>query len=708
MAISRLQIRHFSALALVLSMAGFPASAGSAVSSQQSGAAARVDASLVQIEDVKALRAAGDPQLSPDGKRILFTVQSADRPGVPYTRIWIAEFGAGSARPWGGGEGTEGSNPRWSPDGKRVAFRGRTPDGKSAILVAQADGSAASKLAELMDTNHPIPPYGWVGERFAWSPDGLRIAFASAVPGPEPEMEAEPIVITRYQFRPEHGYPNRFVDNRRMHLFVADVATGQVRQITEGLKDEHAIDWSPDSKQLVYLSNVEPDPDFVFNYDLFTIDVDSKAVRRLTQTKSNEYAPRWSPDGKTIVYSGLKNDVTSSETNMEDNHVWTLDIASGERKEIGGVVDNRQGDPIWSPDGRWIYFTVQARGSAGLYRLPARGGAAERIGPALDVRGNVNAFDVAADGRVVAAMATPGGPAELVTLGKGKPTVLSVLNRNLLGQKKLAQVEAFTFRSHDGKEVEAFLTKPPMLNSAATKAHPMIVMVHGGPHGQQGPAFVHKSQVYAAQGWATLQVNYRGSTGYGQEFARGTWRDQNGGEAKDVLAAVDATLQRNPWIDPERLGVEGGSYGGQLSNWLVTQTPRFKAAIPWASISNLVTQNYLSVYHNYLQQEYGGKPHENGIIDMLWERSALRFVQNVKTPMLLSHGENDLEVNVAEIEQYFIALKDVGTEAVMLRYPREGHGMRESQHIVDFYGRSIDWYDRHFKAGGGMQTTAAR
>ncbi|MGH8193726.1 MAG: S9 family peptidase, partial [Woeseiaceae bacterium] len=442
-----------------------------------------------------------------------------------------------------------------------------------------------------------------------------------------------------------------------------------------------------------------PDPDFFFNYDLFTIDVGTKVVTQLTETKSNEFTPAWSPDGKTIAYSGLKRLITSSETNLEDTHVWTLDIASGDRRELGAAIDNRQGRPQWSEDGQWLYFTVQSRGSVGLYRMPATGGEPERVGPREAVRGSVRNFAVNSDGTVVAEMYTPRGPAELFLFPSGstsEPVALTKLNAALLDSKNIAETEAFTFRSFDGLEVEAFLTLPVSLDPAARASHPMILKIHGGPHGQQGPAFEHKAQVYAAHGWATLLVNYRGSTGYGQDFAGAIARDQNGGEAKDVLAGVDAALARYPWIDPERLGIEGASYGGQLTNWLITQTTRFKAAIPWASISNLVSHNYMSVYHDYLEQEYDGKPHTGGIMDMLWERSPIRFVHRVTTPTLLSHGDNDLLVNPAEIEQYFIALRDVGVEVKMLRYPREGHGMRETQHIADFLERSIAWYDAHF------------
>ena len=183
-----------------------------------------------------------------------------------------------------------------------------------------------------------------------------------------------------------------------------------------------------------------------------------------------------------------------------------------------------------------------------------------------------------------------------------------------------------------------------------------------------------------------------------QKLADAIFGDQNGGEAKDVLAGVDAAIARYPWIDADRLALEGGSYGGQLANWIITQTDRFKAAIPISGISNLVTQNYLSYYHDYLAVEFGAYPHEKGIIDKLWERSAIRYANKVKTPTMFVHGENDNDVPIAEAEQFYIALKDVGVETIMVRYPREGHGIRETKHTIDLIDRSVAWYDKHFAA----------
>jgi dipeptidyl aminopeptidase/acylaminoacyl peptidase len=304
-------------------------------------------------------------------------------------------------------------------------------------------------------------------------------------------------------------------------------------------------------------------------------------------------------------------------------------------------------------------------------------------------------------------MAVPESPAELymkpVAAEASAMVQLTTLNRDLLSGLKVAAVEAFTFKSYDGTEVEAFITQPIGLVPGST--YPMIVMIHGGPHGQQGPAFNSKAQAYAAHGFASLMVNYRGSTGYGQKFADAIFKDQNGGEAKDVMAGVDAAVSKYAWIDRDRLGIEGGSYGGQLTNWIITQTDRFKAAVPAAGISNLVSFNYMAYYHDYLAVEFGAFPHENGLMDLLWERSPIRYVHKVKTPVMFVHGENDNDVPIAEAEQYYIALQDVGVEAVMVRYPREGHGIREMKHIVDIIDRSLQWYRQHF---AGSSPTVAR
>jgi dipeptidyl aminopeptidase/acylaminoacyl peptidase len=239
----------------------------------------------------------------------------------------------------------------------------------------------------------------------------------------------------------------------------------------------------------------------------------------------------------------------------------------------------------------------------------------------------------------------------------------------------------------------------------ATSKHPLIVNIHGGPHGQNGPGFNFKNQVYAARGWATLNVNFRGSTGYGQKFADAVFGDQNGNEGQDVLYGVNAAVRRYLWIDRERMGIEGVSYGGQLTDWLITQTNEFKAAIPIAGIANLVSYNYMTYYNQYEEMEFGQFLHQGNLMDVAWERSALKHVAAAHTPTMLMHGENDNDVPIAEAEQFFIALKDVGTEAVFVRYPREGHGISETGHFIDSTDRCIAWYEKHFPKPGAEGIT---
>jgi dipeptidyl aminopeptidase/acylaminoacyl peptidase len=419
------------------------------------------------------------------------------------------------------------------------------------------------------------------------------------------------------------------------------------------------------------------------------------SIHRLTATEYCEYEPLWSPDGKFIAYRGTRRGLTDRETTMEDTHVWLMRADGSDRQEIGRAVDNRQGAPLWAPDGRSLYFTVQERGSNYLLRLPVAGGQPEYI---VKDPGFLASFSLANNGALAYSFSTAGDASQLyLKSGGAAPRRLTDLNHDLLANKTVAAVEAFTFISNDNKfEVEAFLTKPVGLTT--TSKHPLIVVIHGGPHGQNGPAFNVRNQVYAGHGYAVLNVNYRGSTGYGQKFADAVFGDQDGNEGQDVLYAVSAAVRRYLWIDRERLGIEGVSYGGQLTDWLITQTNEFKAAIPTAGIANLVSYNYMTYYNQYEEMEFGQFLHQGNLMDVAWERSALKHVAAAHTPTLIMHGENDNDVPIAEAEQFFIALKDVGTETVFLRYPREGHGLSETKHQVDSMDRSIAWYDQHFAA----------
>ena len=479
----------------------------------------------LQATDLSRLQSVTEVRISPDGKQVVYAVARNDRPGRPYTELRIAGTEPGAARPLLP-TGVRGSSPRWSPDGKWVAFIGGRE--KSSLMAVHPDGTGLVEFGAVLGTNDPLPSEGDV---LTWSPDGRQIAYVSATPGPETDANGDPMVITRYLYKPTAGEGlTRFNDNRRLHIFVVDVATRRSRQLTRGNYYEHSLAWSPDGRRIAFISNHGTDPDRFFNYDVFTVDPQSGDVKQLTDTRNAEYRPEWSPDGRFIAYLGTKRPLTSSETTMEDTHVWIMNADGTDRREVGVTLDARQGFPGWSGDSQSVLFTAQQRGCSILYRLPARGGEAERLAPATGSCGSVRAWSVAKNDVIAFAEGTASDEPELfVRRGAADAVRLTHLNDDLLHARTIAPVEGFDFKSFDGRTVQAFLTRPVSL-AEGTK-YPLITLIHGGPHGQQGPAFNTHAQVYANHGYAVLMVNYRGSTGYGQKFADAIFKDQDGGEA---------------------------------------------------------------------------------------------------------------------------------------------------------------------------------
>ena len=639
--------------------------------------------------DLIKLRSVETVQLSPDGSRVAFTVTRNNGPLASISQIWILSLADGTQNPLEPGDAPS-SDPVWSFDGKKLAYTG-TLDGKQGLIVADADGGGKKFLAAMNKTNSPLPD---MGATITWSPDAKRIAYVSAQPGPETaDLAGDPVVITRSVYKPSDKVEGtKLRDGKRLHIFVVDLATGESRPLTSGDGNEHSIDWSPDGKEIVYISHAEPSEQF-FNYDLFTVSVATGQVRRLTATEGSEYKPRWSPDGKTIVYEATKRGLTGLEFPIEDAHIWLIDADGSHRRELTGAIDNRQHNPGWSSDGGFIYFTVQERGSVTLNRISVNGGKATAI---VAEPGEVVSWSAQRD-QVAYALGTPDDKAQLyVKAGTAVGRKLTDLNREALTGKSLGRVEPFTFISTDNKwTIEAFLTYP--VDFDPNRKYPLVTVIHGGPFLQQGPAFDFKNQVYASRGFATLMVNYRGSTSYGQSFVDAVYRNQDGTDGQDILYGINAALQRNLWIDRERLGIEGISYGGQLTAWLITQTNMFKAAVPTSAVINIISFNYTTNFHQYEQVQWGQLVHQGNLMEVLWERSPLKHVAKVRTPVLLAHGECDNDVPIYEAEQFFTALRDVGTDSILVRYPREAHGIREPKHIVDWIDRSIAWYDKYFR-----------
>jgi dipeptidyl aminopeptidase/acylaminoacyl peptidase len=644
-------------------------------------------------DDTYRVRTAGDVQLSPDGARIVFVERSVDRTANrSRSQMWLAGVTTGTVKrltpPL-----ADDTSPRWAPDGTAVASLS-SDGGKPAVVVTRLDGTR-QVVAHYQSSSDPLAYLG-VGEQIAWSPDGRRLAYLSADPGPEPAGD-DPYVITRLAYKSWTGIN----DNRRWHIHVVTVADKRSVQVTKGDGHEHSLTWSPDGSEIAFVSNHEPDPDRVHNYDIFAVRVSDGRVRQVTKTPGTEYMPRWSPDGQSIAYVAGTRALTTRESSAEDTHVWVVPAAGGTGREMAAAQDRRASSVEWAPDSGRLYFVVEDHGSRNLYRIAPDGAGLDTV---IGDPGNVADFAIGRNGLLAYAFSSSRAPAELFVKASAEtPRQLTHLN-GWLAEREVSVTETFEFSSFDGQRVQGFVT--PARGGESGAPHPAILMIHGGPHGQQGPAFNLKSQVYAEQGYSVVMVNYRGSSGYGQKFSDGTIGDQNGSEAKDVLAGLDEAIRRRSDIDPERLGIEGGSYGGQLTNWIITQTTRFKAAIPSAGISNLISLAYTIWAADYMQVEYQGYPWERDIAARLWDHSALKYVANVKTPTMFVHGVLDEDVGIAEPEQMYNALKQVGVEAVFLRYPREGHGLREPGHVVDALKRSLDWYARLVKPARGR--TSAR
>ena len=364
--------------------------------------------------DLYKLRSAGNAALSPDGARLAYTVGRNDGSGRPFSQLHVMTLAGGGDVSFSREKDSSGS-PEWSPDGQWIAYTGklgrqiRFDRGPSRWLGCKVLVGARMDQQPAADHRKALR----LVARFQAS--GLRQC--RAWPRNGADATGDPIVITRYLYKPDcdEGLTH-FNDNRRLHIFVADVSSGQIRQLTDGTHYEHSIDWSPDGREIAFVSNREPNEDQFFNYDLFTLNVATGAMRRLTATENAEYQPRWSPDGKTIVYLGTKRGLTDLETTMEDTHVWLIDADGRNRRELGAAIDNRQYDATWSPDGKWVYFLSQRRGSnAILARIPASGGTARNH---RDGSGSVGSYSVSKDDNIAYTYASPNDLAEVFY---GKP-----------------------------------------------------------------------------------------------------------------------------------------------------------------------------------------------------------------------------------------------------------------------------------------------
>jgi dipeptidyl aminopeptidase/acylaminoacyl peptidase len=625
--------------------------------------------------DTIAVKTIGDVAPSPDSKSIIFSVATADiASNKTISRLFrIAVSGGDPVAVPGAPEGA--SSIRWSPDGSRIAFIAR-----NAIHTLDLATGKLTRVCDYRRTNSFLTK---AGSMLAWSPDGKQLAFAGTLePDPTP---ADPLVVTRILYKTRTS----FSDNRRTHLFVVPATGGEPRALTSGNDDEHTIDWAGDGREIVFLSNHEPDPDALLNYDIFAVNVQSGAIRQITRTPGVEMDPRISPDGRWVAYTATKGKITTIDSVAEDAHAWLVPTTGGAAKELNATLDRRTSNIAWAPDNKSVLYTAADHGSVLLCRTFL---STNETTCSIGKGAQVGALTAVADGSLVFTMSNPHLPAELfrVAANERDPRQLTHINAALTGDHQLTKPEEVNFSSFDGTPVQGWFY--PALNASGRS--PMILTIHGGPHGQFGYAFNPQAQFYAGRGYAVLAINPRGSSGYGQKFSDGCVNNWGGGDYKDLMAGVDHVLATHANIDRDHLYVTGGSYGGFMTNWVITQTTRFKAAVSSASVSDLISFYATSLYQDLIHAEFNGFPWADDNYTLLWKWSPLAHIKNATTPTMFLHGENDNDVHITQAEQMFTALRQRGIEAELVRYPREGHGFREPKHRLDSATRTVDWFDR--------------
>jgi dipeptidyl aminopeptidase/acylaminoacyl peptidase len=670
----------------------------------------------------------------------VFPMQPPQRRTVPYIDWPEIRLTPRSLLP----SGWNASTPRWSPDSSSIAFLSGHDD-QDGLWVVRLDRPEPKFVAPIQSTNFFIT---YAGESFAWSPDSRRIAYISAESEssePSPSMSRRPSdprpsdprsndarVIDRIQYKSRTSLS----DDRRTHVWLVDLERPLPQQLTTGAFYDHAVSFSPRGDEIAFLSNHEPDPDADNNSDIFAVDVNGQ-TRQITLTKGCEFDPVWSPDGKSIAYTATRRDVTTIDSVAEDMHLWVINAAGGAGRELATEQDRRVRDPHWSPDSRAILYLAGDRGYTTVFKTSVDGGKVSRFSMfvlddqlagsfdpqdskfrtesgsplALAQPFQITGFSIANRSQTV----TRGGAVETafpmaVTLGNAlRPAEvwmsvggivpmrrLSAHNDSMIRSLRLVPPDEINYASFDGTQIQGWLMKPP--GCSGDRKCPLILSVHGGPHGMFGWSYNPAFQVYAARGYGVLYLNPRGSSGYGQKFSDGTLNEWGGGDYRDLMAGVDEVLRKQSWVDGDRLGVTGGSYGGFMTNWIITQTPRFRGAVASASVSNLISFYATSLYQDLIHAEFGGFPWDN--FELLWQWSPLRYVRQAQTPTLFIHGENDNDVHITQAEEMYMALKRRGVETVLVRYPREGHGLREPKHRVDALERTINWFDRFVKMGG--------
>ena len=659
----------------------------------------------IELEDYYRLKNASSPAISPDGSRVAFVVTSVlEDENRSHSEIWLADAGGAGEPVRLTSPGFSASGSQWSPDGSLLAFTSDRP--------GPAGESAGSTWFLRMDS-----PAGeafqieGLGGTPVFSPDGEWIAFTRPTP---PEPAPERAYASDFERRTAERFDGRTYDwmnyrfDRRGYLsdprdpaatpprevYLLPAAGGEPRQLTELNVDAAGLAWGPDGRRLAFTADAHQRDEHSYERsDLWTVDLDG-AVTRLTDDEYSYSSPAWSADGRRILArgnEGLDVIIREGRDRGAASDLFAFDSSGGGRSNLTAEWDLIPGGPIPSPDGD-IYFSAGVRGNTHLLRVSVDGGDVEQV---TDGDRRLGGFSFAADfSRMAYRVTAPTEPGDIYVapLPGASETRLSEVNGALLAQLELSQPENLLFQSPDGTEVEGWML-PARGYAAGSGDFPMILVMHGGPHGAYGNDFSFDRQLTAAQGYMVLYTNPRASTGYGEDFRWGTWGGWGFNDYDDLMAGVDHAVASYR-IDTGRMGVTGYSYGGYLTNWVITQTDRFAAAIAGASISNWVSDYGVADIPRTKESEFFGPPWEERGLENLLRSSPIIHAQGVTTPTLFVHGEYDHRVPIEEAEQMYVALRKQQVPAKFVRYPESYHGGWTPWRTVHRMWVQLDWWQQ--------------
>jgi len=660
----------------------------------------------ITAEDLYDLQLAANPSISPNGDTVAYSVQRVDKkPEKKYSNLWLTQTDGGEPLQFTHGDQSD-TGPVWSHDSERIAFRSdRTGDDQSQIFVVPVHGGEARPVTEMK---------GDFG-RMEWSRDGKRIAFEFREKSKEEiEREADDqkkelgIVHRRFTRIWYKADGEGFIPSERWHIWTLEVKSGKTTQLTFGeTHNENNPMWSADGSEIVFESNRSNDPDQTPHaIGFYAIPIDGGELREIPVPAGEKYGHSVSPDGKWLSYVGRD----GAGDWWRNDHLWVVpfdgsddpkcltedeDVCVGDMS-IGDSGEGGLSAPAWSHDSKTLYYQISMHGNTHLVKLDIESRHRTEVAGG---EGVILSFTVDANtNRAACLFSGRRDPGQIISidLSDFKRTQLTDLNAFLRDKVEMGEIEEVWFQGPDDNDLQGWILKPPGFDS--TKTYPSILEIHGGPLAQYGNLLMHEFHYLSAQGYVVYFTNPRGGLGYGESHSKAI--DNNWGtvDYDDVIAWNDY-VQNLPYIDTERMGVTGGSYGGYMTNWIIGHTDRFKAAVTQRSVSNLV-DFYGTTDGNWIWEEvFGGKaPWDD--LETYWRQSPIRYFGNVKTPTLVIHSEQDLRCSITQSEQVFVALKRQGVDSEFVMFPGESHGLsragRTDRRIVRLNAIS-EWFDRYLK-----------